>query len=66
MPRYAGIWEENKEGIGWSSHRDLSSTAFGDLFEEKSAAGFRLVDIEAYYISEILSFQRYGMRTLQI
>ncbi len=54
--RYAGIWEENKEGIAWSSHRNLTATAFDNLLEEKLAAGFRLVDIEAYYISEDLKF----------
>ncbi|NRA64265.1 MAG: serine hydrolase [Pseudobacteriovorax sp.] len=46
---YAGIWVENKEGLGWSSHRNLSGQEYGAIFQEKSSNGFRLVDMEAYF-----------------
>ncbi|MEH0154421.1 serine hydrolase [Limibacter armeniacum] len=46
--RYAGIWEENVEGLKWSSHRDLTAEEYGELFDERSGAGYRLVDMEAY------------------
>ncbi|SVD32853.1 uncharacterized protein METZ01_LOCUS385707, partial [marine metagenome] len=45
---YAGIWVENVEKIYWSSHRDLSSTQYGQLLTEKRRAGFRLMDMEVY------------------
>jgi len=45
---YGGIWEQNIEGIGWSSHRDLTAQAYDDLFIERKADGYRLVDMEAY------------------
>lgn len=45
---YAGIWVQNKEGIRWSSHRNLTSSQYGTLFTERVNAGFRLVDMEAY------------------
>ncbi|MFA0961061.1 serine hydrolase [Roseivirga sp. BDSF3-8] len=46
--RFAGIWEENKEGLAWSSKRNLTSQQFGDYFQERQEAGMRIVDIEAY------------------
>lgn len=46
--RWAGIWVENREGLRWSSHRGLTHEAYGDLFDEKSDDGFRLLDMEAY------------------
>lgn len=54
--RWAGIWVENKEGIAWSSHRGLTGTAYGELFQEKSEAGFRLVDMEVYQTSSGLRY----------
>lgn len=45
---YAGIWVQNKEGLAWSSHRNLTSSAYGDLYTQKRKAGYRLVDMEAY------------------
>lgn len=45
---WAGIWVKNTEGFPWSSHRGLTSAEFGTLFTEKSNAGYRLADIEAY------------------
>jgi hypothetical protein len=46
--RFVGVWMTNLEGAEWSVHHGLTSAAFGDLFEERRAAGFRLVDIEIY------------------
>lgn len=53
---YAGIWVKNTEGLSWSSHRNLTSTQYGDLYSQKRAAGFRLVDMEAYNTSSGLRY----------
>lgn len=45
---YAGIWVDNTEGFGWSSHRGLTSEEYSNLFDEKVDEGFRVIDIEAY------------------
>lgn len=54
--RWAGIWVENKEGLAWSSHRGLTSDAYGELFQEKVESGFRLVDMEVYRTSDGLRY----------
>lgn len=46
--KWAGIWVKNNEGFAWSSHRNLSSQAYGNLFQQKKQAGYRLADMEAY------------------
>jgi len=46
--RYAGIWVQNKEKLAWSSHRNLTSSSYGDLFKKKAKKKYRLVDMEAY------------------
>lgn len=46
--RWAGIWVENIEGIRWSSHRNVSDKSQGELFDERSKAGYRIIDIESY------------------
>lgn len=48
---YAGIWVQNKENLAWSSNRNLTSTEYGNIYSEKRAAGYRLVDMEAYQTS---------------
>ncbi|OAV43112.1 serine hydrolase [Lewinella sp. 4G2] len=44
--RYAGIWIENKEGLDWKSNRNMTSTEYGNTFQERRAAGYRLIDVE--------------------
>jgi CubicO group peptidase (beta-lactamase class C family) len=46
--RYAGIWVENREGLSWYSYRDLTASQYATHFDDKSARGYRLVDMEAY------------------
>lgn len=53
---YAGIWVENTENIGWSSYRNLSGTRYGEIFSDRVAAGYRLVDMEAYQTSNGLRY----------
>ena len=45
---YAGIWIENREGLAWSSMRNLTSAEYADYFEEQREARRRPIDIEAY------------------
>ena len=54
--RYAGIWVENREGLGWYSFRNLTSNAYGEKFNELSSSGYRLVDMEAYQTSSGLRY----------
>lgn len=53
---FAGVWVQNKENIAWSSHRNLTGAEYGDLYTQKRAAGFRLVDMEAYQTSSGLRY----------
>ncbi|MEM7106374.1 MAG: serine hydrolase [Bacteroidota bacterium] len=46
--RFAGIWEQNVDGLAWSSKRNMTSSQFGTYFKEQKADGKRIVDIEAY------------------
>jgi len=48
--RYAGIWVENKERLGWWSRRNMTSAQYGDAFKAQSARGYRLGDMEAYRV----------------
>ena len=45
---YAGIWVENKEGLGWASLRNLNNSEFSDKFAQYSRAGYMIIDVEAY------------------
>jgi CubicO group peptidase (beta-lactamase class C family) len=45
---YAGIWEENKERLTWKSNRNLTGKVYGEQFQERKKAGFRLIDIEVH------------------
>lgn len=47
---YAGIWIQNKEGLAWSSKRNLSSSQYSTYFKNQSDKGFRVIDIEVYKI----------------
>ena len=42
---------------------NLSGEAYGDLFQEKSRAGFRLVDMEAYLNNGALDTRRFGTKS---
>ncbi len=53
---WAGVWVQNKEAVDWSSHRGLTSAEHGDLFEQKKAAGWRIVDIGVYNTSNGLRY----------
>lgn len=46
--RYAGVWIANPEGIDWWSRRDMPAGEYASTFAEKRAAGYRLIDMEAY------------------
>ncbi len=54
--RYAGVWVENSEGIGWWADHDMTSEEYGQAFENLRASGYRLVDMEAYSTSAGLRF----------
>ncbi|MFT5195674.1 MAG: hypothetical protein ACI85U_002696, partial [Candidatus Promineifilaceae bacterium] len=45
---YAGVWIENKEGLGWASLRNLTSSEFSEKFAEYKRAGYMIIDVEAY------------------
>lgn len=60
--KWAGIWMENKEGLAWSSHRNLDGDAYGKMFQEKSKAGFRLVDVEVYRTGNSLRYASIWVR----
>lgn len=45
---YAGIWIENKEGLGWASWRNLTSSEFSEKFAQYSRSGYMIIDVEAY------------------
>lgn len=46
--RFSGIWVENREGLAWTSRRNMTSEQYGEYFEESRDAGYRPIDIEAY------------------
>jgi CubicO group peptidase (beta-lactamase class C family) len=46
---YAGVWLENKEGLGWFSNRNLSSQQFSDKLADGKEIGYIPTDMEAYY-----------------
>lgn len=54
--RYAGVWEENKEKLGWASYRNVSSAEFSDRFNTYKEQGYRMVDIEAYPTGNTISY----------
>lgn len=48
---WAGIWEENRSNVQWSSHRNLTGDQYGDLFRTRQSEGYRLIDLEVYNTS---------------
>jgi len=54
--RYAGVWVENSEAIGWWSDYDLTGEEYGQAFQNLHASGYRLVDMEAYQTPDGLRY----------
>jgi CubicO group peptidase (beta-lactamase class C family) len=46
--RYAGVWIENREHLGWASYRDVTDAEFHDKFVEYRDKGFLPIDVERY------------------
>jgi CubicO group peptidase (beta-lactamase class C family) len=46
--RFAGIWVENRENLGWVSYRGLTHDEYGDFFQEWRDKGYRPIDLEMY------------------
>ena len=46
--RFAGIWIENREGLAWSSIRNMTSSEYAAYFDQRRAEGHRPIDIEIY------------------
>jgi CubicO group peptidase (beta-lactamase class C family) len=46
--RFAGIWVENVENLGWSSRRNMTGAQYAEYFQEQRALGRRPIDIEVY------------------
>ncbi len=47
-PRYAGIWVENVDDLGWHLHRDISNAQFGDHNSKYRSEGYRLLNRAVY------------------
>jgi CubicO group peptidase (beta-lactamase class C family) len=45
---YSTVWSSNVEGIDWRVSYDLTASQYGTEFQSWRAAGYRLVDMEAY------------------
>ena len=54
--RYAGIWIENKEGLGWASHRGQTNAQFVASFNAHRDAGMMPVDYDEYATSDGLRY----------
>ncbi|HVM05627.1 MAG TPA: serine hydrolase [Acidimicrobiales bacterium] len=48
--RVGAVFQENPDGRGWYSLRDLTDAQFGAKWEELKDAGFRVVDQETYVV----------------
>jgi len=53
---WAGIWIENREGLGWSSFRGLTGEEYAARHDELSAKNFRPIDIDGYETSSGLRY----------
>ena len=60
---YAGIWVENKEGLGWASLRNLTNAQFSEKFALYKRAGYMIIDVEAYLTAD--NEMRYAMVWVQ-
>ncbi len=55
--RYAAIWYENRDGIGWAQYRDMSRTTYQQRIDEFAGKGYRVIDFESYTVG---GTQRYA------
>lgn len=60
--KWAGIWVQNKEKVGWSSHRGQTSEEYSKLFKNKSSSGFRVIDIEVYKTGSTMRYSSIWVR----
>ncbi|MEL7512711.1 MAG: serine hydrolase, partial [Cyanobacteria bacterium J06554_3] len=49
--KYAAVWVQNNEGLGWYTHRGLTSRQFSEKFDDYARRGFRLIDTESYRLN---------------
>lgn len=49
--KYAGIFVQNKENLGWSARRDMSAAGYGNRFKDMRNKGYRVTDIESYRVA---------------
>lgn len=50
--RYAGIWMQNSEGLGWASYQGQVDADFSATFDELSKGGMIIVDVESFVLGE--------------
>jgi len=50
--RYAAIWIENIEDLGWRTIRDADSSTYGNLYFEYRDDGYIPIDLEGYDIGD--------------
>jgi CubicO group peptidase (beta-lactamase class C family) len=48
--RYAAIWYENRERIGWAQYRDMDRATYQQRIDDFSAKGYRVIDFESYTV----------------
>ena len=53
---YAGIWIDNTENLEWVNYYDVSSSEFASLFDQYSASGYLIIDVDAYVIDGALLY----------
>ncbi len=53
---WAGIWIQNKEGVGARTHRGQSASDYASQFSKNSGDGYRLVDLEVANTSNGLRY----------
>ena len=49
--KYAAVWVQNNDRLGWYTHRGLTSSEFSEKFDDYARRGFRLIDTESYRIN---------------
>lgn len=54
--RFAGIWVQNVEGIGWASQRGMTNQEYTTFFNNQRDAGRRPIDVEVYMTSQGLRY----------
>ncbi|MGH9152273.1 MAG: serine hydrolase, partial [Acidimicrobiales bacterium] len=53
---FAGVWVENREGLGWASYRNVTSAQFSEKFDQYRAKGYLPVDVEVYPVGSGLRY----------